>query len=238
MRKSNVPPPDIDQLRKLGYEKSDVSLPILTKWIIFLFGFIAFSAAAGWVIYIVFVPGIGIEETPSALARGEKLPPSPALQANPKRDIVVFRQQEAERAEHYSWFDKDKDVVHIPLDRAMELVAERGFPSKADANRITVEVPPNIENEFRIGPEENGAAPPGGTTTPPEVAPETNRPPATNRPPNTEGGIVPPGGGGIQPDSMGGRRPSNRPPAGTTQPGSTSDSRSNSAPPVSSGGTQ
>jgi hypothetical protein len=31
----------------------------------------------------------------------------------------------------YGWIDRDKGVVHIPIDRAIEILAERGLPVRA-----------------------------------------------------------------------------------------------------------
>lgn len=56
------------------------------------------------------------------------LPPEPRLQVN---EPLTWQQQlAAERAqlEGYAWVDQKAGVVRIPIERAIELVSERGLP--------------------------------------------------------------------------------------------------------------
>jgi hypothetical protein len=52
-------------------------------------------------------------------------PPQPRLQINPQGDLEELRRQEAEILSTYQWIDRDKGVVRIPINRAMELFIER-----------------------------------------------------------------------------------------------------------------
>lgn len=55
--------------------------------------------------------------------------PTPRLQADDgNQDTVDLNEREDLLLEHYSWADKSKGQVRIPIGRAMELVAERGLP--------------------------------------------------------------------------------------------------------------
>lgn len=68
------------------------------------------------------------------LARDFERPrPSPALQTQPFMDIHTLRQGEANRLTSYGWVDKDGGVARIPIDRAMEVLLERGLPVRSDA---------------------------------------------------------------------------------------------------------
>lgn len=67
------------------------------------------------------------------LARDLERPrPTPALQTEPFRDISSLRQAEAERLNSYGWVDKDAGVARIPIDRAMEMMLQRGLPVRPD----------------------------------------------------------------------------------------------------------
>ncbi|MDG2307206.1 MAG: hypothetical protein P8R42_21660 [Candidatus Binatia bacterium] len=55
---------------------------------------------------------------------GRKVPPAPRLQVNPDRDIAALRAAERERLDHYGWLDRATGRAHIPIERAMELLAE------------------------------------------------------------------------------------------------------------------
>lgn len=61
-------------------------------------------------------------------ARGNPLPPEPRLQESPREDLKQMRAREDWTLTHYSWVDKQKGVVAIPIDRAIQIVAQRGIP--------------------------------------------------------------------------------------------------------------
>jgi hypothetical protein len=54
--------------------------------------------------------------------------PSPRLQADPAGSFAAFKRGELERLNGYGWVDQKKGVAHIPIDRAIEILAERGLP--------------------------------------------------------------------------------------------------------------
>jgi hypothetical protein len=74
------------------------------------------------------------------LAAGqEKEPPSPRLQTQPFKDLYLMKQGQSERLESYGWTDKASGVVHIPIERAMDLTLEHGLPArKEEAGRTMV----------------------------------------------------------------------------------------------------
>jgi hypothetical protein len=58
--------------------------------------------------------------------------PLPNLQRQPFKDIYQLRQGENQKLTSYGWVDKDGGVTHIPIDRAMEVMLQKGFPARAD----------------------------------------------------------------------------------------------------------
>ncbi|MGH7790083.1 MAG: hypothetical protein ACRERC_24660 [Candidatus Binatia bacterium] len=64
-------------------------------------------------------------QNPLAAAEGPRLPPVPRLQVHPIKDLRELRASEAEVLEHYGWVDKQAGVVRIPIDRAIQLLAQR-----------------------------------------------------------------------------------------------------------------
>lgn len=56
-----------------------------------------------------------------------------SLQVNTKLDMDIYRAQAQERLNNYGWVSREANVVHIPIDRAMALVAERGLPTRPAA---------------------------------------------------------------------------------------------------------
>ena len=53
--------------------------------------------------------------------RQEPLPPKPTLQVNPQQDLQNYLQRQQYQLEHYGWVDRRQEIVHIPIDRAMDL---------------------------------------------------------------------------------------------------------------------
>jgi hypothetical protein len=56
------------------------------------------------------------------------LPPRPRLQTYPFDDIKALRKQENAVLDHYAWVDQNAGVVRIPIERAIDVLAEKGLP--------------------------------------------------------------------------------------------------------------
>jgi hypothetical protein len=78
------------------------------------------------------------------------LPPLPRLQAEPVQDLTQLRAQQDDALNAYGWVDRTNGVVHIPINRAMDLLLERG----------ALPVRPNV---------------PGASDRSPAGSPESNR---------------------------------------------------------------
>ncbi len=68
---------------------------------------------------------------PSPLAAARQLPPEPRLQVNPQRDLKAMRAEEDAVLKSYGWVDQKAGVVRIPIDRAMNLLLQRGLPARS-----------------------------------------------------------------------------------------------------------
>lgn len=68
------------------------------------------------------------EETPSPLVQGPIPGDRPVLQQAPQTDLAEWRQQQSVRLNTTGWVDREAGIVHIPIDRAMDLLVERGLP--------------------------------------------------------------------------------------------------------------
>src|SRR5258708_34970212 len=54
--------------------------------------------------------------------------PQPRLEENERTQLRSFIEDQDRKLATYDWVDKDKWSVRIPIDRAMELIAQRGLP--------------------------------------------------------------------------------------------------------------
>jgi hypothetical protein len=60
------------------------------------------------------------------------MPPPPNLLMNEPVNLQNFREHEAEVMETYAWQDKNAGVVRLPIERAKEILLERGFPTAGE----------------------------------------------------------------------------------------------------------
>lgn len=63
------------------------------------------------------------------LAPNIEVPP-PRLQTNPASDLAELRAAEEAQLSSYGWVDRQAGVIRIPIERAIELTAERGLPAR------------------------------------------------------------------------------------------------------------
>jgi len=128
-----------DPLVELGYEIRDVNKKALMNGTIGFFIFAIGSAAVGFVIFRLMYP-TGFEAGNIA---PHMLPPTPnpIVQSNitAKTDIMDLRQhEEAALDAPVGWVDASKTKLHIPIDRAMAIIAERGVPkTNAEVPAVT-----------------------------------------------------------------------------------------------------
>jgi hypothetical protein len=54
--------------------------------------------------------------------------PQPRLEENERMQLGPFIEEQDRKLATYDWVDKSKGTVRIPIDRAMELIVERGLP--------------------------------------------------------------------------------------------------------------
>jgi hypothetical protein len=69
-------------------------------------------------------------EYPLAAAQGNRVPPEPRLQTNPRQDLADLRAREDATLTSYSWVDKNAGIVRIPIDEAVKLTLQRGLPAR------------------------------------------------------------------------------------------------------------
>ena len=56
--------------------------------------------------------------------------PSPRNQPDPAGELRLLREHDAQHLREYGWVNRQAKLAHIPIDRAIDLVAERGLPAR------------------------------------------------------------------------------------------------------------
>jgi hypothetical protein len=100
-------------------------------------GLAALVAIVGLVVYGIFRyleshPATSARANPMA-AEESQIPPAPRIEEHPAIEIQQLHAQENSILSTYGWMDKKAGVVRIPIDRAMELQLQRGFPTRKEA---------------------------------------------------------------------------------------------------------
>jgi hypothetical protein len=65
------------------------------------------------------------------MAAGQVQPPAPRLQAYPAQELEAYRKAQSRWTLEYGWIDRAEGLVHVPIERAMELVLEEGLPVRS-----------------------------------------------------------------------------------------------------------
>ena len=66
--------------------------------------------------------------------------PSPQLVPNEPKRLNEVRAEEEKVLDGYGWVDRQKGVVRIPVDQAIEVLAKRGLPARRQAEIAGSEV--------------------------------------------------------------------------------------------------
>ncbi len=76
-------------------------------------------------------------QTPPQFKDTTGLFPSPRLQPDPNDELISMRRDQMAQLNNYGWVDHKAGVAHIPIDRAIDMLAKRGLPATKGA---TVEI--------------------------------------------------------------------------------------------------
>jgi hypothetical protein len=106
-----------------------------TKVVVALYGLLAIAAIVSAIVVLVIFRGLEkraerkdrAEIAEAGLERPQDaIPPPPRLQIHPVASWNEFRGAETQRLATYGWMNRPAGAVHVPVERAMELVLERG----------------------------------------------------------------------------------------------------------------
>jgi len=116
-----------------GFEESDANVAALGKYGI---GLAIISAVV--LVLMLWLQNFFAAQTKRAtlpaspLATQRQAPPAPRLQVIPEKDLHDIRVAEDSVLHSYGWIVRDSGVVRLPIERAMELTAQRGLPVRAE----------------------------------------------------------------------------------------------------------
>ena len=129
-----APPPEPDPdapsqaSQQDGHEVSDASPKVIGMFVVGLFAIIfAAMGALGWMYTHLYTTANAIPVT----HQEDSFKFAPRAKTSIAKDWEAIDAQAHARLDGYGWTNGKHDTMHIPLARAMELVAREGLPARA-----------------------------------------------------------------------------------------------------------
>jgi hypothetical protein len=122
-------PPQVHTTAAAVHETSDVSirpLAIFLAWLTALIILVLIVCA--WLFSVLEHSAERREPEPSPLAEEHPQTRGPLLQVSAREDLKTLRAREDQVLASAAWIDKDRQLARIPIDRAMQFVAQQGLP--------------------------------------------------------------------------------------------------------------
>ena len=115
-------------------EKTDADASAIVRFLVYLvLGTVAVVVLLRWMFTTLVVVEQRQQPPPPVMkAEAPPQPPLPRLEIDPPADLARYRDEQRKDLESYGWVDRPAGVVHIPIEEAMRLVAERGLPKRGD----------------------------------------------------------------------------------------------------------
>lgn len=124
--------PDEPTGRGPGYEVRDADAKSLLKFGLGLAVLLAVTLIAMRFVfgYLDALTPLGPKASPFANTR--EIPSGPLVQAHPHEDLVTFCSDQRQQVNSYEWLNKPGGIVQIPINRAMDLMIQKGFPARSE----------------------------------------------------------------------------------------------------------
>jgi hypothetical protein len=141
-----------------GYERSDMNpavvvaaaLGLLLVLLIVLVAISLFEASVTGIPASISRPA---DLTSGLQAAAAPTPPAPRLEAESGQTLDPYRAAQQQQLNSYGWVDRPAGVVRMPIERAMDLVAQRGLaarPTPATPARDTADRSPSVASSGRV----------------------------------------------------------------------------------------
>jgi hypothetical protein len=123
-----VDPEELKQIEQEPYEQRDLSVRRAVQFLVVIFFTIIGSLIISYFVFLWVLPNQRADlpsVRPEALQR--QLPPEPRVQGFPMRDWENFIAEETRKTTTYELVDETAGKARIPVERAKELILERGL---------------------------------------------------------------------------------------------------------------
>lgn len=136
-----------------SHEKTDIDISAIVRFGIGLCALAVVSFVLIWGFYHFLesqhggpLPATGLNTTAGAL------PPQPRLQQAPVEDLQEMLAAQDKLLHTYGWVDQQHGIVRVPIDRAIDMLARRGLPSRPAAGPSSAAANVTVPDESGLGP--------------------------------------------------------------------------------------
>ena len=149
-----TPLPDLSKPEN-RHENTDVNVYAIGKFAIGLILTSVFCVAIMVGLFQFFLHKVGGKlptrlQQPTTDAR--QLPPEPRLEETPAVDLAGMREAENKVLSSYRWIDQSAGIVGLPIDRAMDLIAQRGLPARTTSGPQSAASSVSVPTESALSP--------------------------------------------------------------------------------------
>ena len=115
----------------VSHESSDVDLRRITYWGVGLaVAVLLILVLLFWLFNFFSKRESRLGHDPVGIRQSTPQTTGPPLQISPRNEMAEMRAAEEKILQSYGWIDQQKGIVRIPIERAMELTAQRGLPAR------------------------------------------------------------------------------------------------------------
>jgi hypothetical protein len=111
-----------------GYEVQDANPRAVLWFLAGLFIVICLTMFATWLMFRRFSVSEVAPPSASSFADVREVPAGPQLQPDPRTNLLETRSKQQQELDSYSWEDRKAGIVRIPIERAMDLLLQKGLP--------------------------------------------------------------------------------------------------------------
>jgi len=139
-----------------GYEDSEVSVSRLFAFAAGVVGLIVLGVIGSAAVFHFFVRHQALGPPASPFEDVRPMPPEPRLQTTAPLDLKRYREDQEKILKGYGWVDAQAGIVRIPVDRAMDVLLQKGYPvrgsspTKSDQGKDPQGGSPTVQHEAAL----------------------------------------------------------------------------------------
>jgi hypothetical protein len=111
-----------------AHETSDANIRNLIIFGVCLGLLVIAGLIASRAVFHYFAGHQGLGPPASPFENVRMLPPGPRLQVRAPQDLEQYKGTQEEILNSYGWVDQKEGIVRIPIDRAMDILLQKGLP--------------------------------------------------------------------------------------------------------------